>query len=176
MLGTAAEDESSPLLLVRQTTSAAEDAFFVADAEHPTRHPDRLRPGIAGFVAGLFAGAAALGVVHAIHPLRLSHSIQVVAQKLGSSSELALGLAYAFAAVGGALVGHAFARITRHLRRFVPLVVWAVVFFVSLAMLILALSATYGHGVGVNMAPAVLAASAVFGLVVAFQLPLRRRD
>jgi hypothetical protein len=135
-----------------------------------------LRPGMAGFLAGLFAGAAAFGVVHAIHPVRLSHSVQIAAQTLEISGELALVLAYALAAVAGAMVGYAFGRVTRHLRRFVPLVVWAVVFFVSVAMLILAASATYGHGGGVNMAPAVLAASAVFGLVVAFQLPLRRRD
>jgi hypothetical protein len=53
--------------------------------------------------------------------------------------------------------------------------VWALVFFVSLTMLLLAASSAYGHGAGVTMAPAILLASAAYAIVVSFQLPLRRR-
>jgi hypothetical protein len=73
-------------------------------------------------------------------------------------------------------VGGCFASVTRYLRRWFPLVVWALVFFVSLTMLVLAVSAAYGHGLGVSMAPAILLASAAYAVIVSFQLPLRRRS
>jgi hypothetical protein len=42
-------------------------------------------------------------------------------------------------------------------------------------MLALAISSAYGRGLGVSMAPAILAASAAYAFVVSFQLPVRKR-
>jgi len=98
-----------------------------------------------------------------------------LAARLDVPTDAAFPLAYLAAAAGGAMLGAGFAWVTRHLRRFVPLLIWAVVFFVSLTMLALALSSTYGHGLGVALAPAILAASGVFACIASFQLPLRLR-
>ncbi len=124
---------------------------------------------------GLLAGAAGLGVVHAMHLNRIGEGVARMAAAWGIPPDAAVPVAYLAAALGGAVVGALFASLTRHLRRFVPLLIWAAVFFVSLTMLVLAVSSTYGHGLGVAMAPAILAASGVFAFVVSFQLPLRRR-
>lgn len=124
---------------------------------------------------GLLAGAAGLGVVHAIHLPRIGDGMVRLATAWGIPQDAAVPLAYLAAAMGGAVIGAGFAAATQHLRRFFPLLVWAVIFFVSLTMLLLAISSTYGHGLGVSMAPAILAASAVFALVATFELPLRRR-
>ncbi|MBX3191343.1 MAG: hypothetical protein KF819_30375 [Labilithrix sp.] len=130
---------------------------------------------------GLLAGAAGLGVVHGLHPARIEQLIAGGATQWAVSHEISTAIAYATAAASGALVGAAFACVTRHLRRFVPLLVWAQVFFVSLTMLVLAAprlaegSRTFASGAGTALTPAILAASAAFAFVVAFQLPLRRR-
>lgn len=139
------------------------------------RSQDRLRPGTAGALAGLLAGAAGLGVVHAMHLPRISQGISRLALAWELPVDAAVPVAYLAAALAGAVVGAGFASVTRHLRRFVPLVVWALVFFVSLTMLVLAISSTYGRGLGVSMAPAILLASAAYAFVVSFQLPLRKR-
>ncbi len=136
---------------------------------------DRMSPGTAGALAGLVAGAVGLGVVHGLEPLALSQVFAKVSAQWGIGHEAAIGAAYGAAALGGAVVGAGFGAVTRHLRRFLPLVLWAVVFFTSLTMLILAISRTYGSGRGVALAPALLAATAAFAVVAAFQLPLRKR-
>ncbi|HSO36484.1 MAG TPA: hypothetical protein VLT33_28355 [Labilithrix sp.] len=124
---------------------------------------------------GVLAGAAGLGVVHAMHPGRIGEGLLRLATSFGVPSDAAIPLAYLAAGIGGAIIGAGFASVTRRLRRFVPLIVWAVVFFVSLTMLALALSSAYGHGLGVTLAPAILAASGVFALVASLELPLRLR-
>jgi hypothetical protein len=136
-----------------------------------------MRPGTAGALMGFVAGAAGLGVVHAMHLPRISAGISRIATAWGLPPDAAVPLAYLAIALGGALIGAAFASMTKHLRRsFAALVVWALVFFVSLTMLVLAASSAYGHGLGVSMAPAILLASAAYAFVVSFQLPLRRRS
>ena len=124
---------------------------------------------------GALAGAAGLGVVHAMHAGRIEDGVLRIAASAGVAADAAIPLTYLAAAIGGAIIGAGFASVTRHLRRFVPLLVWAVVFFVSLTMLALALSSAYGRGLGVAMAPAILLASAAFAVVASFQLPLRLR-
>ena len=79
------------------------------------------------------------------------------------------------AAVAGAAVGTVFAGMTKHLRRFLPLVFWAIIFFASLTMLLLAGSSAYGHGFGVSLTPAILVASVAYAVVVSLELPLRKR-
>jgi hypothetical protein len=138
--------------------------------------PDRMRPAPAGLLAGLLAGPAGLAVVHGLHATTLVTGTERLARLWAVAPEAALPLAYLAAAVAGGLLGAGFATVTRHLRRSVPLLLWALVFFTSLTMLVLAISATYGRGLGVPMAPAILFASAVFGMVASLQLPFRRRS
>jgi hypothetical protein len=178
------EDEEMPLPLLqsralparRKDRIEAEDDMPLRQDYRTRRIQDRMRPGAAGALTGALAGAAGLGVVHAMHLPRISAGISRLAESVGLPPDAAVPVAYLAAALGGALIGAAFASVTKHLRRsFVALVVWALVFFVSLTTLALAISAAYGHGLGVSMAPAILLASAAYAVVVSFQLPLRRR-
>jgi len=179
------EDEEMPLpLLQSRALPTRRKARIEAEDDMPLRHDyraerlaDRMRPGTAGALMGFVAGAAGLGVVHAMHLVRIGAGISRIAAAWGLPADAAVPLAYLAAGLGGALIGAAFASVTKHLRRsFVALVVWALVFFVSLTTLVLAISAAYGHGLGVPMAPAILLASAAYAVVVSFQLPLRRRS
>ncbi len=171
------EHEEIPLPLVRRIEPGdrRSHAAELSSAE-PFDLQDRMRPAPAGGVAGILAGAAALGVVHAMAPVALVGPVRAAAAHWGVSVGLSFGVAYATSAAIGALVGACFASVTRYLRRWLPLVVWALVFFVSLALLLLALSRTYGGGAGVAYAPAILAASAAYGFLVSLSLPLRKRS
>jgi hypothetical protein len=173
------EEEEMPLPLLRRAApkaaTEAEDDILLRRDYRATRG-DRLQPVTAGAITGTLAGAAALGVVHALHPSILMEGIARLGAAWLVPSDATVPLAYAAAGLGGALVGMAFASVTRHLRRsFAALIVWALVFFVSLTMLLLAASSAWGHGFGVALAPAILLASAAYAFIVSFQLPLRRR-
>lgn len=136
---------------------------------------DRTTPEVAGAIAGLLAGAAALGVVHASVPEELSRYVVAVAEERSVDLSMTFGIAYATAAASGALVGALFSIVTRYLRKWWPLLLWSLVFFVSLAVLVVAASSAYGRGVGPLFAEPILKASAVFGFLVSFSLPIRRR-
>lgn len=173
------EDEELPLPLLKRSrakarTEAEEDNALLLKSS-ASRSADRMRPATAGLVMGLLAGAAGLGVVHALHPTAIGAGITRLASRWTLPPDAALPAAYLAVALGGAIVGIGFASVTRHLRRFVPLLVWAQIFFVSLTMLVLAMSSAYGRGLGVSMAPAILAASVAYAFVVSFQLPMRKR-
>jgi hypothetical protein len=178
------EDEDLPLPLLQPrtrrrastvATEAEEDMALRRDYRDP-RQGDRMRPATAGAVTGLLGGAAGLGVVHALHLTPISQGIARLAASLGLPPDAAAPLAYVAAALAGAVVGAVFAAVTQHLRRsFMALLVWALVFFVSLTTLVLAISSAYGRGLGVAMAPAILLASAAYAFIFSFQLPLRRR-
>lgn len=180
IMQSALEDEELPLPLLRRSvqraTIVAEEDIPLRRGFLPSERGDRLGPATAGAFVGLVAGAAGLGVVHAMHLGRIGAGTARTALAWGIPEDAALPIAYVAAALGGAVIGAGFAAVTQHLRRLVPLLVWAVVFFVSLTMLLLAGASTYGHALDLSMAPAILAASGVFALVVAFQLPLRRRS
>ena len=132
-----------------------------------------MSPSAAGGAMGIFAGAAAFGVVHLMEPVALAVPIAETARTRGVEETISFAIAYATAAAVGAIAGAAFASVTKYLRRWIPLLIWSVVFFVSLTLLLLAVSRTYGGGLGVSLAPAILAASAVYALVVSLALPLR---
>lgn len=168
------EDEEIPLALVRRSERTADIGSQPEEAPE-TRSSDRMRPGPAGGLAGLAAGAAAFGVIHGIAPAAIAGPIHAAAAEWGVAPEVSFAVAYVTASALGALVGACFASVTRYLRRWVPLVVWALVFFVSLALLLLALSQAYGRGIGVAFAPAILVASATYAFVVSFSLPIRKR-
>ena len=136
---------------------------------------DRMTPGMAGGLMGFLAGAAAFGVVHAMETPRMEQAFASAATQWGIAKDASTAVAYLTAAAACALVGASFAAVTRHLRRFFPLVIWSLVFFVSLTLLVLAIARTYSQAAA-TMAPAILAASAVFAFVWAFELPLRKRE
>lgn len=132
-----------------------------------------MSPSAAGGAAGLFAGAAAFAVIHTREPLAVAAPILEAAKERGVEATISFAIAYGTAAAVGAFVGAAFASVTKYLRRWFPLLVWSVVFFVSLTLLLLALSRTYGGGLGVAMAPSILLASVAYSAVVSLALPLR---
>lgn len=175
------DNDEIPLPLVRRLDPPLRITHVIADAEddggrYDSAIPsDRVAPSTAGGIAGLFAGVAALGVVHAAVPTELYRPIAAVAIARGVDVSLSFGMAYLTAASIGALVGATFAVVTRYLRKWGPLAFWAFVFFVSLTMLLLAVSSAYGRGVGPALNLPILAAGAIYGLVVAFSLPIRRR-
>lgn len=167
------EDDEIALPLVRRREDpATTDEAFLPDAPMPE---DRMGTGTSGGIAGLFAGAAALGVVHLMTPSALVGTIARAASQWSVDMTASFTVAYVTAAAIGALIGAGFAGVTRYLRRWFPLLIWALVFFVSLTLLLLALSRTYGRGIGVPFAPAILAASAAYAFVVSFSLPLRKK-
>jgi len=153
----------------------AEALDVPAPEADPFARDDRMSPAMAGGLMGFLAGAVGFGVVHLAEPARIAGGVGRAASQWALSPEASLAIAYGTTAAAGALVGAAFAAVTQHLRRFFPLVLWAVIFFVSLTLLLLAVSRTYGNGLGVAMAPAILGAAAAYGLVASFELPLRRR-
>jgi hypothetical protein len=165
------EDDDVVLPLLRR----AAPSEAIEEEQDPPRRPDRLEPATAGALIGAFAGTAGLGVVHAMHASRIEGGMLQLAATFDVPADAAMPLAYLAAGIVGVFVCAGFASLTRHLRRFVPLLLWAVVFFVSLTMLALAISSAYGRGLGVPLAPAILAASGVFAFVASFQLPLRVR-
>ena len=134
-----------------------------------------MSPSVAGGITGLLGGLAAFGVVHGLAPGALARPIVAVADARNVELVVSFAIAYATAAAIGSLVGATFSVVTRYLRKWGALMVWALVFFVSLAMLLLAASSAYGRGVSPALSAPILAASAAYALVVALSLPLRRR-
>lgn len=173
------EEEELPLPLLRRAAPKQEieaEDDIVLRRDYRAGRGDRLRPATAGALTGALAGAGALGVVHLLHPSVVSAGIARLSTSWGVPPDASTPLAYLSGAVAGALLGAVFASVTRHLRRsYLALLVWALVFFVSLTMLALAISSAYGRGFGVPFAPAILLASAAYAFIVSFQLPLRRR-
>ncbi len=172
-------DEEIPLPLVRtkvSTRPAAPPPAHIEDEDsqvtsHYAMIPDRIAPSVAGGLVGFVAGLAALGVVHGMDPAALMKPLEHVAASRGVDLDVVFVVAYVTAASIGGLVGATFAVVTRYLRKWVPLLIWALVFFMSLAMLLLAAAPPSIRG----LAGPILVASAVFGFVVSFELPLRRR-
>lgn len=181
------EEEEIPLLLVRRAKRRPEDAHLERDkvtraqdheptwtqASYVAR--DRMRPFTAGGIMGFIAGASGFGVVHAMMPSLVVREVSKACLTWGVSVPIGLAVAYVTIGSCGALLGACFAAVTRYLRRFVPLLLWALVFFVSAAMLVLSLLRTYAHGAGASLAPSILAAAAAYAIIVSFELPLRRR-
>lgn len=175
------EEEEISIPLIRQRPPRA--AYETSDdegsqdtGEHASPRGDRMRPGSAGALTGLFAGAAAFGLVHALHPVAVATPISAAAAARGVDPIMSFVVAYVTAAALGGIVGALFAIVTRYLRRYIPLLLWALVFFGSLTMLLLAIARTYAPTVGVALAPSILGASAVFAFVFSFSLPIRRRS
>lgn len=181
------DDDDMPLPLVRRSSRAPARARrgAIIEAEEDTSlrkdyraalSRDRMAPGTAGALMGFLAGAAGLGVVHALHLPTIAQGIARISSSYGIPTDASVPLAYLAAGIGGAAIGALFASVTQHLRRrYIALLVWALVFFVSLTTLVLAISAAYGRGIGVWMAPSIILASVAYAFVWSLQLLLRRR-
>jgi hypothetical protein len=159
----------------------------------PTHHVDRadsrveaasaretFSPALVGGLAGLVAGPVALAVARFVGGPVVTGPIARAADVRGVSLEVATGVAFATAAALGALAGAAFTSLTRQLEKWLPLAVWGVVFFDCLGIVLLTVpmaARRYLHGgdVAPELSLPVLAAGAVFGLLVSFSLPIRRR-
>lgn len=169
-----------PYLLVRRVPSVGPASFEEEDDDAPlmdlsATQNDRMGPAASGIIAGFFAGAAGLGVVHALAPQVLVRAVVDVAAARALDPAIVLGIAYATTAAIGSLVGATFAVVTRYLRKWAPLLLWALVFFVSLTLLVLAVPPVNGRVVAAHLPLAILTASAAFAFVVSFSLPIRRR-
>lgn len=171
-MGRIYEDEEIPLALVRRSPRREAPATHREADEHPLAPRDRMGVGTSGGIAGLFAGAAALGVVHLLMPSTLNAPVLRASALWAVEPVVGLVVAYVTASAIGALVGACFAAVTRYLRRWLPLVIWSLVFFLSLTLLVLALALAKTPA----LAPAILAASAVYAFIVSFSLPLRKRS
>lgn len=175
------DEEELPLLLVARATERhevsarpARAARAASPADALERH-DRVRPATAGVLAGALAGAAVALVVRALEPHVLARLIATVQARAELGSSFAQAVAYALVALVGAILGACFAVVTRHLRRFFPLLFWALVFFPSLALLAQAAARAYLPAAGEPAIRTLLAASVAFACVVSLQLPVRRR-
>ncbi len=163
------------------TVTSPSSAFRPEPTDANSVHPghfamveDRMSPSVAGGIAGFAAGVGALATVHGLGAARFVGPVLAAATARGVDFNVSLAVAYVTAAAVGALVGSGFAFVTRYLRKLMPLILWATVFFVSLSLLLLAGGSVYGRPAGMLAGPIVLA-SAVYGLIVSFSLPLRRR-
>src|SRR5690242_19053711 len=98
------EDENLPLPLLRRSVPRP-GGEAEGDNHLVQFRADRLRPGTAGALVGLLAGAAGLGVVHAMHVSRIGEGMLQLAGRLWVPADAAAPLAYLAAGVGGAIVG-----------------------------------------------------------------------
>jgi hypothetical protein len=176
---TYSEYDEMPFPLVHRTGGRGADLGDDDDTFHQdgffAMPQDRISPAVSGVIVGFLAGCAAVGVVHALAPAELARPLTRAATLRGLAPEIGFVVAYVTAGSIGSLLGAAFAVVTRYLRKWFPLLIWALVFFTSLAMLVLAGASAYGRSVGPTMAGPILLGSAVFGFVLSFSLPLRRR-
>jgi hypothetical protein len=141
---------------------------------------DRLTPSVAGGIVGLFAGPIALGMASAVAGKVVTAPILRAADVRGVDVGVSFAIAFMTAAAIGSLAGGAFAFVTRYLRRWLPLSLWGMVFFVCLAMVVVTAPHAAGRYLLAGSVPPelslpVLTAGAVFGLLVSFSLPIRRR-
>ena len=139
------------------------------------RRQERFSPAKSGAITGFVGGGAAVGVVQTMQAGPFMGGVARLAGSWGVSPGAALGITYGVACLGGAVLGACFAAVTQRLVRWVPLLIWSLVFFVCLAMIVLAATRPYLSSAAAAMTPAMLVASVAFGFVVSLSLLIRRR-
>jgi hypothetical protein len=132
-------------------------------------------PARAGMTIGALAGPIAFSTVHAGAAGAVNGLLLSAAHARSVNLAVSVFVAYATSAALGAVIGSTFAVVTRYLRKLGPLVVWALVFFVSLAVLLLSIADRYGRPATASLSGAVVLGAAVFGALVSFSLPFQRR-
>ncbi len=179
-MGRVYDSEEIPLELARRArkrrgldedTDAAEQRRM--DELPPVR--DRFRAGTSGAIMGFFAGAAALGIFHLMVRATFIALIAKTATHRAVPFEAALAIAYVSFASAGALIGACFASVTKYLRRWLPLTIWSLVFFGSVAMMAIAASRTWAHGPPDPMMRAIFAATGIFAFLIPFSLTIRKK-
>ena len=145
------------------------------------RKPGEMKPAVAGAITGAVGGVVMLAVAtllarRAGHPIDVASIIGEVLTRGGLFGTTAFVVGVAAALGAGALIGAAFAWVTRRLRQLAPLMLfglllasasWMVVHVLALPRFVPWLA----HAL--PLAPMTIAA-AVFGLVLSLELPLRR--
>jgi hypothetical protein len=146
-----------------------------------TERHDRLGPAAAGLLAGAIAGPlslltldAAMLKLTALTPASASLAARFA---LTVGSEVAHPAAFLSASAAGAALGLGFTMLTRHLRRFAPLLAWALVVMPAVLTCFYAFVARPLAPTVLECAPFVpaLVASLAFAFFVSLQLPVRRR-
>lgn len=136
--------------------------------------PDRMSAAGSGALMGALGGVLALGTVHAVAMSGLALAVNRVAGDRHVPFTAAFLFAYLTAGAVGAVVGALFGNVTRYLRKWPALALWSVVFFISVAMLFVTAMAAFNGGIRADLAGPVIAAAALYGLVVSASLPVRR--
>jgi hypothetical protein len=131
-------------------------------------------PGATASLVGVPAGALALALVHGLDPTALEAVFDRAASARGVPFAASCAFAYVTAGAIGGLVGTAFGHVTRFLTKWPALAVWGVIFFTSLTMVLLAAYTAYRGPVA--LAGPIIAAGALYGGLLSFSLPFRRRS
>jgi hypothetical protein len=144
-------------------------------------HQDRLSPATAGMFAGAAAGIMMLATVERVLRGRSDgYDLALFFGRLASNHTLvgahAQAAGFGFALVLGSIVGVVFSKVTRHLRRFAPLLLWSIVFFPAAWTL---LDAFVLPAVAPWLVPRLpfvptLIGTLAYAVVVSLQLPLRK--
>lgn len=176
------DDEEIALPLVRRSTRPRRPTSDMPDDEVDAleerlahRSPDRLGPGLAGAVTGALGGLAAYATIAALAPALAARASSSLVRLVPELEEAAPIVAFALAAVAGALVGALFASITRHLRRWVPMLTWSLVVFPTIVVALLALQRTYLPRAHFLAPVPLLLASVAFAVVWSLEVRLRVR-
>lgn len=138
-------------------------------------HVETRSPGRTAAVVGFAAGALGLALVEAIDPQAIASAVERAASLRGVPFAAGLTLAYVTAGTFGAIGGGFFGHVTRFLTKWAALALWSLIFFTSLALVILGASSVYHGGLRHDLAGPIIAATALYGFLLSFSLPIRRR-
>lgn len=175
------DDEEIALPLVRRSSrpsrpaNAHEDEVDALEERLARRSPDRLGPGIAGALTGALGGLAAYATIVGLSPALAARAAGGIARLVPALAEAAPFVAFATAAAIGALVGALFGAITRHLRRWVPMLTWSLVVFPTIVVALLALQRTYLPRAHFLAPVPLVVASVAFAVVWSLEVRLRVR-
>lgn len=137
-------------------------------------HPDDVEarsPAKVATLVGAGAGALALALVHGLDPDGLMAVLDRATVTHGVSLAAVVAFAYVAASAIGALTGALFGHVTRFLRKWPALAFWGTVFFASLMLVLVSVG---NVGVRHDLAGPIVAAGALYGLLLSFSLPFRR--
>jgi hypothetical protein len=140
---------------------------------------DRMRPFLAGAITGALGGGAMIAAVDALLA-RHSELAHPFVQLLSSRFELQFAapwpmvIGIAIFALAAALLSGMFATLTQRLRKMVPLLFWAALFFGALWIIGDAILIAKFPGLGAKLPfLPLLAGAEIFALISCLQLPLR---
>jgi hypothetical protein len=145
---------------------------------------DRMGPGLAGGLVGLLAGPLAVAVfAFVLRRMGLQELRGLLALGQLLERKAALGLhplahVAVLASLAGATFGAVYALMTRHLRRYAPLLVWSLLAFPVFvtAMLAFVIPVVAPRALAAMPFVPLLVAAEAFALAVSLQLPLRKRE